>query len=36
MGEYLVYHIDKSLGIVPTQVLDRTSFTAVREEGRDQ
>ena len=36
MGEYLVRHIDKCLGIVTTETLDYPDLDVVREDGCDQ
>ena len=36
MGKYLVYHVDKGLSFVPTETVDRLSFTAVGEDVHDQ
>jgi len=33
---YLVYHVDKSLGVVPAEISDHSNFMMVREDGCDQ
>jgi len=35
-GTYLVYHIDKGLGIVPTEAADRVAFIITREDRFNQ
>ena len=36
MGEYLIDHIDKGLGIVPKKMPNNLSLVAIGEDGRDQ